>query len=194
MQNYSDDTSIIDRKLTDYWSYLAESGPMRVFDYLRGSKSSNCSYCWACLRPDWMDHDIRKCIQVPHDHSTSSVIDAAAACRSHFNYLKGLDIHVECGAPNYCGCTDLYCRYELTAYSVYIAATGKARHLHQEALTAFSKHYNIDMENITPGELITIMAKPHRLGSKTASALIWFMELIHDHVGGSFQWYSQYGI
>ncbi|KAH6723679.1 hypothetical protein BKA61DRAFT_566291 [Leptodontidium sp. MPI-SDFR-AT-0119] len=58
VQKYLDGTGIIETKLADFFGYLAMSGPMRVFDFM-GSK---CSYCWACLDPGWMDHDIRGCV------------------------------------------------------------------------------------------------------------------------------------
>ncbi|TAQ85277.1 hypothetical protein B7494_g6395 [Chlorociboria aeruginascens] len=117
VKNPFDDTSIIEGKLADYKDYLAVSGPMRVFDYM-GSK---CSYCWACFHPGWMDHDIRGCVQAPRDDSAVSVMEAVVACRSGFAYPEGQDIHAACGAPYYFGCTDQHCRYQLTAYSVYVA-------------------------------------------------------------------------
>jgi hypothetical protein len=194
VQNPLDDASIIEGKLVDYKGYLAMSRPMRVFDYIGSKSSANCSYCWACLHPGWMDHDIRDCVQAPRVDSTVSVMEAAAACRSNFAYPEGSDIHITCGAPYYLGCTDQHCLYQLTAYSVYVAATGKASHLHREARRTFSKRYNVDMENIRPEELITVMARPHRVASRTVSALVWFIELIHDNAEASFQWYSQYGL
>ena len=142
----------------------------------------------------WMDHNIRDCVQAPRDDSTVSVMEAAAACRSKFAYPEGSEIHVACGAPYYLGCTDQHCLYQLTAYSVYVAATGKASHLHHEARRTFSKRYNVDMENVRPEELIAVMARPYRVASRTVSALAWFIELIHDNAEASFQWYSQYGL
>ncbi len=185
-----DDTSIIEGKLADYEGYLAVSGPMRVFDYI-GSK---CSYCWACLHPGWIDHDIRGCVQAPRDDSAVSVMEAAAVCRSNFAYPEGQDIHVACGAPYYFGCTDQHCRYQLTAYSVYVAVIGKASHLHHEARKTFSNRYDVDMVKITAEELMTVMARPHQVASRTVSALVWFIELIHDNAESPFQWYSQYGL
>ncbi len=194
VQNPLDDTSIIKGKLADYSDYLATSGPMRVFDYLGGSKdSAKCSFCWACLHPKWMSHDISECVQVPHNNSTVSVMEAAATCQSHFRYPDGLDIH-SCGAPYYFGCNDKQCLYQMIAYPAYIAATGKASHLHQKARMAFSKHYNIDIDKISPEELVAVMTRPHRVASSTVSALVWFIELIHDNAEASFQWYSQYGL
>ncbi|KAG4434116.1 hypothetical protein IFR05_010396 [Cadophora sp. M221] len=108
VQKSFDDASIIEEKLADFFAYLAMSGPVRVFDYV----GSTCSYCWACLHPGWMDHDIRGCVQVPCDDSGISVMEAAVACRSSFTYSEGQDIHVECGAPYYFGCTDHHCRYQ----------------------------------------------------------------------------------
>ncbi|ESZ98208.1 phosphotransferase family protein [Sclerotinia borealis F-4128] len=189
-----DDTSIIDGKLVDFEGYLAMSRPMRIFDYISSKSLAKCSYCWACLHPGWMNHDIRDCVQVPRDDSTVSVMEAAAACRSKFAYPEGSDIHVECGAPHYLGCTDRLCLYQLTAYSVYVAVTGKARHLHEEAWETFSEHYNVDITNIRPEELIKVMARPHQVASRTVSALVWFIELMHDDAESSFQWYSQYGL
>jgi hypothetical protein len=194
-QNPLDDTSIIEGKLADYWRYLAISGPMRVFDYLRGSKdSAKCSFCWACLYPEWMSHDISECAQVPHDNATISVMEAATTCRSHFRYPGVLDIHFTCGAPYYFGCSDKHCLYQMIAYSAYIAATGKASHLHQKARKTFSKRYEIDVDKISPEELMAVMVRPHQVASSTVSALVWFIELIHDNAEASFQWYSQYGL
>lgn len=132
-------------------------------------------------------------VQAPRDDSAVSVMEAAATCRSSFAYPEGQDIHVACGAPYYFGCTDQHCRYQLTAYSVYVAVTGKASHLHHEARKAFYKRYNVDMEKSTPEELMTVMARPRQVTSRTVSALIWYIELIHDNADSSFQWYSQYG-
>lgn len=193
-QSPIDDTSIIDRKLVDFDDYLAISRPMRIFDYIGSKSLANCSYCWACLLPGWMDHDIRGCIQVPGDDSTISVMEAATACRFTFAYPEGSDIHIACGAPYYFGCTDQHCRYQLTAYSVYLAAAGKASHLHEKARKTFSKRYNVDMEDMMPDELTKVMTRPHPVASRTLSALVWFIELIHDNAEPSFKWYSQYGL
>ena len=195
LQDSLDDTSIVERKWTDYLGYLTMSGPMRVFDYLRGLKgSARCSFCWACLHPDWMGHDISDCVQLPYDNSTVSVTEAVATCRSHFRYPEGLDIHLTCGAPYYFGCTDKHCLYQMIVYSVYVAATGKASHLHHKARIAFSKRYDIDIDKFSPEELMAVMARPHQVGSRTVSALVWFIKLIHDNAEASFQWYSQHGL
>ena len=106
IQNSVNDASIINQKVADFSRYLAMSGPMQVFDYLRGSNQTKCSYCQACLQPDWMDYDIHNYVQVPYDHSTSFVIKATAMCCSYFNYLKDLDVYIKCGAPYYFSCTD----------------------------------------------------------------------------------------
>jgi hypothetical protein len=193
-RNPPDDTNIIEGKPVDYKGHLAMSRPMRAFDYIGSNSSANRSYCWACLHPGWMDHDIRDCVQAPCSGSTVSVMGAAAACRSNFAYPKGSDVHVACGAPCYLGCADRSCLCRLIACSVYVAATGKASHLHHEAQKTFSKRYNVDVENIRPEELITVMARPHGVASRTVSALIWFIELIHDSAEASFQLYSQYGL
>ena len=120
--------------------------------------------------------------------------EAVAKCRSRFRYPEGLDIHLICGAPCYLGCTDKHCLYQMTVYSVYVAATGKAGYLHHRARILFSKRYGLDVDKISPEELMAIMARPHQLGSRSVSALVWFIKLIHDNAESSFQWYSQHDL
>jgi hypothetical protein len=57
-------------------------------------------------------------------------------------------------------------------YSVYVAAIGKASHLHAQARQEFSKLYAFDFNEISPEELMEVMARPYQEGSRNVSALV----------------------